>query len=111
MSTQDACAPATVWDSYHAAGEELNPEGWWALELLPYLTTARVRRVLDVGCGTGGNTVSLAQKALEIAAMDYSPVAIARALSKPRLYPWWSTSDRAIWRSRCRIEMPASTRS
>lgn len=54
MKTRDPYAPATVWDSCHTAGDELNPREWWAPGLLPFLNAAGARTVLDVGCGTGG---------------------------------------------------------
>lgn len=82
MGTNDPYARATVWDSYHAAGEELNPQGWWIPGLLPFLITAGARTMLDVGCGTGGDAVSLAQKGFHVTAMDYSPVALACARAK-----------------------------
>lgn len=82
MRTNDLYAPATVWDSYHAVGEELNPQGWWMPGLLPFLITAQTRKVLDVGCGTGGDAASLAQKGFHVTAMDYSQVALARARAK-----------------------------
>jgi SAM-dependent methyltransferase len=74
--------PATVWDSCHTAGGELNPDGWWMPGLLPFLITAGARSVLDVGCDTGGDAVSLAQKGFHVAAMDFSQVALARARAK-----------------------------
>src|SRR5205823_330008 len=73
-------APATVWDIYHTAqvtGDvELNPQGWWVPSLLPFLVTTQVQRVLDVGCGTGGDAVTLAQKGYHVTGMDYSNIAL-----------------------------------
>jgi SAM-dependent methyltransferase len=86
MSMNDPYAPVTVWDTYHAAlvteVEELNPQGWWVPGLLPFLLTAGAQSVLDVGCGTGGDAVSLAQQGLHVTAMDYSQIALARAQAK-----------------------------
>jgi ubiquinone/menaquinone biosynthesis C-methylase UbiE len=82
MRANDPYAPAHVWDDYHAAGEELNPQGWWLPGLLLFLTNAGARTVLDVGCGTGGDAVSLAQRGVRVTAMDYSEVALARARAK-----------------------------
>src|SRR5260370_36368176 len=79
MRTNDPYAKAPVWDSYHAMGEELNPQGWWVPNLLPFLTTAGARAVLDVGWGPGGYAVSLARSGLHGTAMDYSEGALARA--------------------------------
>ncbi len=86
MSTNDPYAPATVWDTYHAAqvsvGEELNPQGWWVPSLWPFLGTHQVQQVLDVGCGTGGDAVTLAQKGISVTAMDYAEVALTHARAK-----------------------------
>lgn len=86
MSTNDPYAPAIVWDTYYTAqvrvGEELNPQGWWVPGLLPFLGTHQVQQVLDVGCGMGGDAVTLAQKGFSVTAMDYSEVALARARAK-----------------------------
>ncbi len=86
MSTNHPYAPATVWDTYHAAqvtGDvELNPQGWWVPSLLPFLVTTQVQRVLDVGCGTRGDAVTLAQKGYHVTGMDYSNIALARARAK-----------------------------
>jgi SAM-dependent methyltransferase len=82
MRTNDSYAKAAVWDSYHARDKELNPHGWWAPDLLPFLTSAGVRTVLDVGCGAGGDAVSMAQIGLHVTAMDYSEVALVRARAR-----------------------------
>ena len=52
------------------------------LGLLPFLLTAGAQSVLDVGCGMGGDAVSLTQKGFHVTAMDYSPIALARAQAK-----------------------------
>ncbi len=82
MRTNDPYAPASVWDNCHTGREDLNPRGWWVPGLLPFLSAAGARNVLDVECGTGGDAVSLAQKGFDVTAMDYSQVALARARAK-----------------------------
>lgn len=39
-------------------------------------------RVLEIGCGTGKNTVWLAEHALSVVAMDFSPEMVARARAR-----------------------------
>lgn len=82
MKTNDFYAKAAVWDTLHARDKELNPQGWWVPGLLPFLTAAGARTVLDVGCGTGADAVNLAEIGLHVTAMDYSEVALARARDK-----------------------------
>jgi SAM-dependent methyltransferase len=82
----DPYAPAQVWNTYFAAyasaGKELNPEGWWVPDFLPFLHAAHARHVLDVGCGMGGDAVSLAQHGFQVTAVDYSAVALTHARAK-----------------------------
>ena len=82
----DSYAPPLVWNTYFAAyasaGRELNPDGWWVPALLPFLHTAQANRVLDVGCGMGGDAVSLARHGFQVTAMDYSAVALAHARAR-----------------------------
>ncbi len=53
MRTNDPYAQAAVWDTYHAGSEELNPQGGWVPDLLPFLTTAGARTVLMWGVAQG----------------------------------------------------------
>jgi SAM-dependent methyltransferase len=82
----DPYAPPLVWDTYFAAyasaGKELNPEGWWVPDFLPFLYKAQTHHVVDVGCGTGGDAVSLARHGFQVTAMDYSAVALTYARAK-----------------------------
>lgn len=64
------------WDSRHADPDK-QPEAARVLRhnlhLLP-----RQGRALDLACGLGGNALLLAERGLEVAAWDISPVAIER---------------------------------
>lgn len=76
-------APAQVWDNFFTGladeGKALNPEGWWVPDFLPFLRAAQAHHVLDVGCGTGGDAVRLAQNGFQVTGLDYSPVALVQA--------------------------------
>src|SRR5258708_35488170 len=84
MRTNDPYAKAPVWDSYHAMGEELNPQGWWVPNLLPFRTAAGRGAVLEGGCGTGGDAGGLGRSGFHVTAMDSSEVALARARAKAK---------------------------
>lgn len=86
LTMTDPYAPPLVWNTYFAAraseGDELNPQGWWVPDLLPFLQMAQAHDVLDVGCGMGGDAVSLARHGFQVTAMDYSAVALSHARAK-----------------------------
>jgi cyclopropane fatty-acyl-phospholipid synthase-like methyltransferase len=48
-------------------------------ELLAYLDAHSPARGLDLGCGTGTNVLTMAQRGLQVAGIDFSFVAILRA--------------------------------
>jgi ubiquinone/menaquinone biosynthesis C-methylase UbiE len=81
-------APASFWDSAHRqrrqAQRDLNPEGFWAAQWLARLELSAGQTVLDLGCGTGGDSLVLAQHGLEVVGLDYSHEAIAQAHEKAR---------------------------
>ncbi|MFO1378657.1 MAG: class I SAM-dependent methyltransferase [Steroidobacteraceae bacterium] len=57
----------------------VNPEPWlqrWAASIV---AAARGGPVLEIGCGTGDDTVALASMGLEVVAFDLSPEAVAAA--------------------------------
>lgn len=45
--------------------------------MMPFLKQNKVRRVLDLGCGTGRHTVFLAQHGFDVTAIDISEAALA----------------------------------
>ncbi len=53
-------------------------------ELLAYLARHTAGRALDMGCGTGTNAITLAQRGWEVYAIDFSSTAIRAARRKAR---------------------------
>ena len=79
-------APHGVWSSFHTSndddGDDLNAEGWWAQQLMPFFEHHAPQSVLDLGCGTGGDALVLARQRHRVIGLDYSAVAVARAKVK-----------------------------
>jgi len=86
MGRKDRYAAASVWNRYFAGlvaqGDDLNAPGWWAPAFLPFLDTHHVSSILDLGCGTGSDSLVLARRGLRVTGMDYSSVAVERAKAK-----------------------------
>jgi ubiquinone/menaquinone biosynthesis C-methylase UbiE len=86
MGTTARYAEASVWNQYFARlaaqGDDLNASGWWAPEFFPFLEQFPVTTVLDLGCGTGSDSLGLARRGLRVTGMDYSAVALERARAK-----------------------------
>jgi SAM-dependent methyltransferase len=57
---------------------------------LSLLGDVKGRKVLDMGCGTGGNSCRLAKQGAEVSAIDISPVNIARTVE------WASKNSAAV---------------
>lgn len=91
MDTPHTYAPAPFWDAYFAAaaaaGTDLNPDGWWAPHFVPYLDRYAVTTLLDLGCGTGADSLFLARRGLQVSGLDYSRVALRRARQSARRLP------------------------
>lgn len=81
-------APPTFWDSFYQglrqAESDLNSEGRWAASWIPVLDHYGCTRVLDLGCGTGGDCLVLARQGLDVTGIDYSHEAVMRAQEKAR---------------------------
>ncbi len=79
-------APPTVWNHYYSqkaeSGADLNPDGIWAQAWLPFLTSYTVTAILDLGCGTGGDSLVLAREGYTLTGIDYSREAVTRATAK-----------------------------
>lgn len=72
------------WDEYHGTAQRGDIKGeikrqTWLDCFAPLLRSTRVRSVLDLGCGSGRDTLALAAAGYQVAGCDISPVAIARA--------------------------------
>lgn len=88
----DPAAQPWVWDDeYRRRGVPSSvrdhPSGVvvWAVDSWPRLDGApRLRRALDVGCGTGRNALHLAQAGARTTGFDRSPVAVERARERMR---------------------------
>jgi SAM-dependent methyltransferase len=53
-----------------------NPTTSWLEEYLPDLRQKNIRKVLDLGCGSGADTVFLVSKGFEVTSTDFSIVAL-----------------------------------
>ncbi len=51
----------------------------------------RVKRILDLGCGTGGHTALLAKRGYELVGLDGSPTMLAKA--KEKMHKYWNRAD------------------
>jgi methyl halide transferase len=69
------------WDERYAKGDTPWETGQPSSELQHVVAEIPVRpcRALELGCGSGASAVWLAQQGFEVAAVDLSPLAIARA--------------------------------
>jgi SAM-dependent methyltransferase len=71
-------AGAGYWDDFFSQ-RDLDWGGRWTEPFLPHLQAAGVRRVLELGCGTGHDAARLARAGFEVVALDLSAEAIAQA--------------------------------
>ena len=69
-------APSPFWDFFYQrlrqAESDLNSEGRWAASWISVLDHSGYTRVLDLGCGTGGDCLVLARRGLDVTGIDYS---------------------------------------
>jgi SAM-dependent methyltransferase/cephalosporin-C deacetylase-like acetyl esterase len=71
----------TRWDNRYRGGDTPWDTGFPSTELQRSLTEVKLKpcRALELGCGTGTNTVWLAQQGFDCTGIDVAPRAIARA--------------------------------
>jgi predicted TPR repeat methyltransferase len=67
------------------------------LETLFAQAATPVRRILDLGCGTGGHALPLAQRGLHVTGVDLSAGMLAFAQTR-RTSSAWATASRCITR-------------
>jgi len=86
MSTDQGYAPKDVWDAYHTSkeevGDDLNPSGWWAERWLEFIKHHPIQTIIDLGCGTGGDSLVVARSGYTATGIDFSQAAIDRARRK-----------------------------
>lgn len=83
MTAGEPYAAAYVWDTKFRAILAIgDPDrsSLWLEPLLPLLMRHGCRRVLDLGCGTGYDSLALARRGFEVAGIDYAEVAIDEAI-------------------------------
>ena len=70
-------------------------------QLLEYANQLDPGRALDLGCGTGGNSVELARRGWSVVAVDIAAKAIkiARAVTDPSLDIQYDVGDMTAWDS------------
>ncbi len=74
------------WNSRYQQGDTPWDTGLPSSELQRVLAEEKVQPclALELGCGTGTNSIWLAQQGFEVTAVDLSPLALERARSKAR---------------------------
>jgi SAM-dependent methyltransferase len=79
-------AGVEYWDPYfrrlRESGDDLDWDGRWTEPFLAPLRDARVRTVLELGCGTGNDAARLAAEGYAVTALDHSGEAIDYARAK-----------------------------
>lgn len=79
-------AGAQYWDSFfqqlRESGDDLDWGGRWIDPFLVPFRQARVRTILELGCGTGNDAARLADEGYAVTALDFSGEAVSRARSR-----------------------------
>jgi SAM-dependent methyltransferase len=83
MTAGELYAAAQVWDTkFRAILAVGDPDrsSLWLEPLLPLLMRHECHRVLDLGCGTGYDSLALARRGFQVAGIDYAQVAVDEAI-------------------------------
>jgi SAM-dependent methyltransferase len=79
-------AGAEFWDQFFRqrleSGDDLDWGGLWTRPFLVPLRQARVRTILELGCGTGNDAARLAAEGYSVTAIDLSGEAIGQAKAR-----------------------------
>lgn len=87
---QPSYAPPAIWNGYFSekarTHDDLNPEGLWAKAWIPlWQRYPSLQRWLDLGCGTGGDSLRLAGHGYQMTGLDYAHAALERADAKAKM--------------------------
>ena len=79
-------APSDHWNQFFAKlknnGTDLDWGTQWTKVHLPFLKSASVKTVLDLGCGTGNDVLRLVQQGFTVIGVDFSDEAVQQGRSK-----------------------------
>ena len=92
-------APPQHWDRYfnelRQSGQDLDWGNQWTGAFIKSLRQADCRIVLDLGCGTGNDTLRLSSAGFTVVGLDYSKQGIGQGLSKVGAKGTFVVSDMA----------------
>lgn len=79
-------APSDHWNQFFAKlknnGTDLDWGTQWTKVHLPFLKSASVKTLLDLGCGTGNDVLRLVQQGFTVIGVDFSDEAVQQGRSK-----------------------------
>jgi SAM-dependent methyltransferase len=84
MKADDGKDQRSRWDSTYSANRDFFGKGASQLgrSALPVLLSHRIKRVLELGCGQGRDTLFLAENGMEVTALDYSEAGLCQIRSR-----------------------------
>ncbi|MHC5829692.1 MAG: class I SAM-dependent methyltransferase, partial [Nostoc sp.] len=79
-------APSNHWNQFFTkcrdAGTDLDWGNQWTKVHLPFLKSANVKTVLDLGCGTGNDVLRLVEQGFTVIGVDFSDEAVRQGREK-----------------------------